>query len=156
MANEMNVEFQSVSAENVKAFGDFLCSLAANGDEKFFHPHPLTRSEAGRIASFSGRDKYFVAICEQIVVGYGMLRGWDEGFTVPSLGIAIHADFRGTGLGRKLMHFLHQEAFDAGATEIRLTVERENTAISFYQRFGYEFNEGLGNSLVGILSLGRG
>ncbi len=86
MANVLDLDFQPVGSLNAAALGEFLCALAENGDAAFFHPHPLTCEAALEIASLSGRDRYFVAIVAQKIVGYGMLRGWDAGFEIPSLG----------------------------------------------------------------------
>jgi len=44
-----------------------------------------------------------------------MLRGWDEGYETPSLGIAVHPDARGLGLARTFMGFLHAAASFQGA-----------------------------------------
>jgi ribosomal protein S18 acetylase RimI-like enzyme len=41
------------------------------------------------------------------IVGYGMLRGWDEGYSVPSLGILVRAEACGQGIGKLLMEHLH-------------------------------------------------
>jgi [ribosomal protein S18]-alanine N-acetyltransferase len=84
-----------------------------------------------------------------------MLRGWDEGYDVPSLGIAVHPESRGQGLGELLMHFLHCAARRKGAREIMLKVYKENTAAyQLYLRLGYRFDgEEQKGQLVGRLAL---
>ncbi len=72
--------------------------LAARGDGRWFHPHPLTAVEAARPCAYDGRDLYYAAVTGDAVVAYGLLRGWDEGYAVPSLGIAVHPAARGLGL----------------------------------------------------------
>ena len=74
------------------------------------------------------------------VLSYGMLRGWDEGYEIPSLGILVRADVRGAGLGDLTMRLLHLAARRRGARRIRLTVyERNHRAISLYVSLGYKF-----------------
>jgi ribosomal protein S18 acetylase RimI-like enzyme len=88
------------------------------------------------------------------MIAYGMLRGWDEGYDVPSLGIVVAPAFRGQGYGRSLMHFLHAAAKARGAPAIRLKVYPENsTAVALYQSLGYVFGAKEGGQLVGLLDL---
>ena len=94
---------------------------------------------------------------ERAVIGYGMLRGWDDGYETPSLGIAIAPGMQGRGLGRMLMEFLHAEARQRGADRIRLKVHAENVrAVALYQSLGYEFPGGEGGQMTGFLALARG
>ena len=103
-----------------KAFLTFFEALRESGDDRFFHPHPFTSEEAERILGYSGPDIYRVLLKENNVLGYGMLRGWEDGYAVPSLGIAIHPVSRGVGLGRAFMLYLHEIARQKGSREIRV------------------------------------
>lgn len=125
--------------------------IRANGDEAYFHPHPLTPAEAGARCSYRGPDIYVAAIVRGEIVGYGMLRGWDEGHEVPSLGICLHPDIRGSGLARPLMEYLHREAWRRGADRIRLTVDPSNEpACRLFRSLGYELAP-VDSRLVGYL-----
>lgn len=137
-----------------EAFGEFLLALRANGDEATFHPHPLTSDQAASMARYSGRDLYYLVVDRGRVLAYGMLRGWDEGYEVPSLGIAVDPAERGHGLGLCLMHFLHFAARERGARAIRLTVSVANrSAIELYERLGYRFEPIGEDELLGTLTL---
>jgi len=106
------------------------------------------------LAQYSGKDLYYVAVSGTAVAAYGMLRGWDEGYQVPSLGIAIHPDARGTGLASTFMQFLHAAARLRGATRVRLKVNSENTAARrLYQSLGYRFEDSDGGEIVGFVDL---
>jgi ribosomal-protein-alanine N-acetyltransferase len=104
-----------------------------------FTPHAFDAASAQRIRALRGRDIYVVCGSpDQPLAGYGMLRGWDAGYKVPSLGIAVRADARGRGVGAFLMDHLHAEARRAGAREVRLRVHPDNTsARRLYERLGY-------------------
>lgn len=116
-------------------------ALVASGDNEYFHPHPLTKAEAVSCARYQGRDLYFVQTLNQVVVGYGMLRGWDEGYAIPSLGLAIHPDYRNQGLGKHFVWFLHDEARKKGATQVMLKVYVANPrAVHLYRKCGYRFS----------------
>lgn len=107
-----------------------------------FHPHPLTRSFAEEHTW--NLDIYVVAMArikDSIsAVGYGMLRGWDAGYDVPSLGVAVSSNFRGFGLGRLMMEHLHVSARIRGSAKVRLRVYDDNkVAIRLYESLGYEW-----------------
>lgn len=132
----------------------FFSKLRESEVSQYFHPHPFTSEEATKRATYRGKDLYYVILCGIEVVGYGMLRGWDEGYTVPSLGIAIRADYRGYGLGRLLIDFLHHAARQKGASKIMLKVYPSNiVAIRLYEKMGYQFSSKSKGQLVGYITL---
>ena len=148
------LEFRRVGPELAAALGAFFAALRASGDERFFHPHPLTAEHALALAAHSGRDLYYAAVVGGRVAAYGMLRGWDAGYAVPSLGIAIHPDARGRGLARPFMHFLHAAARLRGAPRVRLKVYEENArAVDLYRALGYAFGDSEAGEIVGTLAL---
>lgn len=107
--------------------------------EAFFHPHPFTPEHARLLANYNGQDVYMLLLHKDEAIGYGMLRGWDEGYKIPSLGIAIHPRFQGFKLSRVLMECLHCIARLRQASEIMLKVYKENTAaVRLYTSLGYE------------------
>jgi len=145
---------QVVQPEHTQALAAFFERLRAHQIERTFHPHPLTVDEAARRAAYRGRDFYCVLVQATAVVGYGMLRGWDEGYQVPSLGIVVDPSVQGRGYGRLLMQFLHATARQRGAARIRLKVYPDNTkAIALYRSLGYVFQAGEGGQSVGFLEL---
>lgn len=132
----------------------FFEDLVADRAEREFHPHPLTGAEATRIANYAGPDLYYSAVQGTRVLGYGLLRGWEQGYDVPSLGIALHPSARGTGLGRTFMHFLHAAARQRGARRVRLKVYAGNTlALGLYRSLGYHFEGEEAGQFVGYFEL---
>jgi len=136
----------------------FFQDLKESGDDVFFSPHPADDDSIHRITDLNGRDLYYLLVEEGRVLGYGMLRGWDEGYQIPSLGLAIHPSARGQGLGKMLMDFLHLLAFRRGASKVRLRVRANNEkAISLYKSLGYAFeaNTNEAGFLVGFKNIER-
>jgi len=87
-------------------------------------------------------------------VGYGMLRGWDEGYSIPSLGVAIRADYRGYGLSYLLIDFLHHAARHKGASQVRVKVYPSNLASKrMCEKMGYQFSSQSQGQLVGYTTL---
>jgi ribosomal-protein-alanine N-acetyltransferase len=155
------------SPEHEACLAGLFSALAGAGDGRLFHPHPLTLAAARmacrhRLEASAGGacDEYHVAIDAPhggdsgAVVGYGLLRGWADGFAVPSLGIAVHPAHRGRGIARRLMTHLHDVAARRGAERVRLKVYRHNTAaLRLYESLGYEFQPHTATELVGFLAL---
>ena len=100
------VVLENLASRHEVGLSDLFCALRANDDGNFFYPHPLTSEEARKLCRCSGLDQYFVATVNGRILGYGMLRGWDEGYAIPSLGLATHPDARSQGLGEFLMRGL--------------------------------------------------
>lgn len=141
----------------VQALARFFADLAAAGDAAFFHPHAGDIASLRAIAEQPGKDLYVVFVEGDDVRAYGLLRGWNEGYAIPSLGIAVHPDARARGLGRLVMDYLEAMARYRGALELRLRVHRDNArAIAVYERRGYVMQSDVhdANVLVGMKSLG--
>jgi ribosomal protein S18 acetylase RimI-like enzyme len=84
-----------------------------------------------------------------------MLRGWDEGYTTPAVGIAVRPDARGKGFGRTMMAHLHLEAQNRGATRVRLRVNSDNVvARRLYESLGYVYAGEERGELVMVVDVG--
>jgi len=124
----------------VQALQEFHAALLARGDTRLFSPHSFAAEALLALCAPGKQDLHYLLTVESAVAGYGLARGWDEGYTTPSLGIAIHPDWRGIGLSETLMHFLHGAARARGATRVRLRVHPSNAiALGLYRRLGYQF-----------------
>jgi ribosomal-protein-alanine N-acetyltransferase len=129
-------------------------TVSADRTAEGFHPQGFTADEAARICEYGGRDLYLGARWGGALIGYGLLRGWDEGYTVPSLGIFIISSARGRGLGRKFMLQLHDQARHEGATRVMLKVYPDNrAAVSLYKSIGYVFSARSAGQLVGHVEI---
>jgi [ribosomal protein S18]-alanine N-acetyltransferase len=147
-------EYILISRSWVKALAQFFVDIAANNDTRYFHPHPFTFEMAEKIAAYEGKDLYFLQVKDCEITGYAMLRGWDENFTIPSLGIVIHPTFRDQGLGKEFMPFLHDQARRKRAKKVRLKVHSENEkARKFYEKLGYRFTDEENGQLIGYHEL---
>lgn len=142
---------QEVSAEALSTLFD---AITADVDDRWFHPHPFTAEQAEQLIHHEGQDLYYVAARGDEILAYGMLRGWDEGYRIPSLGIYVRPDARGQGLATRLTAFLHRAARDKGAPRVRLRVYPDNTgAIGLYESLGYVFEGEECGQMVGFIDL---
>ena len=155
MLSSEDIQLEDLAPRHEAALGDFFRALDANGDGSLFYPHPLTEAEARRLCRHAGLDQYFVARAGNRIVGYGMLRGWDECYDVPSLGLAVHPEYRSQGVAGALLRGLVRQAKHRGARRLRLTVEASRTRfIVFFERHGFVFSALKPGRLVGMLELG--
>lgn len=153
----MNLQIREIIPEHYEGLCEFFRLMVESGSDKTFHPHPFDYESALCICNKTNHttDLYYVMdLGFDRVIGYGILRGWDEGYNVPSLGIAIHPNFRGKGLSKVLMYFLHAAAAGRGSYKIRLKVYKDNTsAVKLYEKIGYKFQELNEKELLGIYDL---
>lgn len=142
-----------VGAGDAALLAGLFARIQADPAAARFHPHPFTADEAAKRAAYRGLDLYAVMAIGDEPVGYGLLRGWDDGYAVPSLGICIVEEHRGSGAGRALMEYLHLAAKLRGAPAIRLKVYQDNErARRLYEALGYRFaSEPEHGQLVGRL-----
>jgi ribosomal protein S18 acetylase RimI-like enzyme len=95
----------------------------------------------------------FVVVSADIVVGWCDVRPNRTRVIYShcgTLGVGLLPDFRGKGIGRKLMGQTIHAAFAFGLTRIELTVREENVnAIALYKSLGFEI-EGLHRNAVCI------
>lgn len=83
-----------------------------------------------------------------------MLRGWDDGFDVPSLGIIVSPNMRNFGIGKMFISFLHCAAKINNSKRVRLKVYSNNIpAINFYKSVGYTLQKLNSSELVGYFNL---
>ena len=116
----------------------FFCENNRPKVVRYFNPFPLDEEAARRITESTGRDRYYAAFCRGEVVGMCMLRGWDEGFDVPSLGVLVDHRCSGRGLGKALTEFCVSTAKREGCPAIRLSVFLSNIrALRLYKCLGF-------------------
>ena len=126
---------------------------------RFFHPHRFTLREARRVCSRSAaaRDIYIVALDEDEVIAYAMLRGWDQGYEVPSFGLCVLPAHQGAGLGSRLLDHALTCAGARGVQRVMLKVHFDNHAARrLYESRGFDFAKLDDDQLVGYKHLGGG
>jgi ribosomal-protein-alanine N-acetyltransferase len=155
MDHKQYLEFRLLTSHLKKPLVRFFQIIQQTEIPQYFHPHPFTEQQAHQITHYQGQDLYYALLEEEEkIIGYGMLRGWDEGYTIPSLGICLVPEAQGIGLGRLFMFFLHAVAKRKGAEKIMLKVYPENQlAFNLYQKLGYSFKEKKEEQLVGFIEL---
>ena len=129
--NAPRLSIEPLGPSNVGELADLLVAVEAR-----WFSHASAEAAVGFLAEPA--DVHVLGRADGEVVAFGMLRGWQEGYDVPSLGIAIRHDREGRGYGRAMMSALERLARERGAAQIRLRVHPDNVrARRLYEGQGY-------------------
>jgi ribosomal protein S18 acetylase RimI-like enzyme len=132
------LRFESVEARHLGALTELFERNSMPAVTSSFDPFPLTAREAQRIALEPHKDAYFVAVRAGRPVGLSMLRGFDEGYEIPSFGIFVDHEAHGQGVGRALTAWTVGAAQGLGCPSVRLTVYSTNSvALGLYASLGF-------------------
>ena len=83
------VVLREMGADDEDALAAFLSRNDVAEVTAHFHPFPLTPETARRLTRRTHDDRYYVAVDGSEIVALSMLRGWDQGYEVPSFGILV-------------------------------------------------------------------
>lgn len=145
---------RALTAEDAGFLQKFLAGLPEE-DKACFHPHPFDSETITALCRCPQQDYYCGLFEGPKMIGYGMLRGWNEGFSIPSLGVVVGQTHRRLGCAQQVVNHLHAVARTRGAKSLRLTVYRANAkAVNFFQNCGYSLTPWNDVRLLGSLSLG--
>ena len=104
------LEIRCLAAGMEESALDLLRAVAGEETGRFFTPHPFTRDAIVALASHPGKDLYYLLVDGSRSLAYGLLRGWNDGYAIPSLGLAVSPSARRQGYGVLMTHFLHAAA----------------------------------------------
>ncbi len=79
------------------------------------------------------RGKIVGAVWVRVMNDYGHI---EEG--VPSFAISLYKEYRGRGIGTKLMERMLKEIKERGYTRTSLAVQKANYAVRMYRKVGFE------------------
>jgi ribosomal-protein-alanine N-acetyltransferase len=136
------LHFATVGPEHADALVALFERNTVPAVEEMFDPFSFTAAEARRIALKPRRDGYYVAVRGEDLLGLSMLRGFDEGYKIPSFGIFIDHERHGQGIGRRFTVWTIEQARRRGCPAVRLTVYADNAAaLGLYASLGFREQE---------------
>lgn len=105
--------------------------------EKLCFTLPWSRQSLIDEIVYNDKAVYYCALLNGKAVGYaGMWQVLDEGYIT---NIAVHPEFRKSGIGSLLMEELLREAQRRGIKAVTLEVRKSNeSAKAFYRKYGFE------------------
>jgi len=90
--------------------------------------------DCGVVAEYDG--KIIGMAWTRIIPAYGHIDN-----STPELAISVLPEFRGQEIGTMLMTKLFELLYECGYRRTSLSVQKNNPAVRFYQRLGYEITE---------------
>ncbi|MFA5759421.1 MAG: GNAT family N-acetyltransferase [Clostridia bacterium] len=151
--NINNVIIQKLHIGLEKDLFHFFNSISLE-DQYNFHPHDFSYIKCVSLCKDPVDDYYCVVMLDDTIIGYGMLRGIDDGYKIPSVGLIISCNFRGCGLSKILLNHLHIISRNKGFKQIMLKVNMDNNkAIMLYKTIGYKLKEYDNTQYVGFYEL---
>lgn len=105
---------------------------------RFFYPFSFDEGRINEMLAKCEQDVYLGLYREGRMVGFFMLRGWDEGYEVPAFGILIDENYRGFGLEMLALETAKVICRLRGATRMMLKMHPDNfTARGVARKIGF-------------------
>src|SRR5438105_4031096 len=127
---------------DANAVADLLrCSSEAY--TQFFHPFAFDKESIAQVLQLSGKDRFFGIFLTQgdcsELVGFYMLRGFNEGYTIPMYGVFVSEKHGGLGLARRSLQHAENFCRVNRIPELKLKVHPNNArAKALYEAHGFE------------------
>lgn len=120
--------------------GEFARLLAAQSTAyaRFFSPFSFSPADVSRLLADRERDIFMGMYWQERLVGFFMLRGWDEGYEVPAYGVLIDEGHAGCGLATLSLRAAKAICRLCAAPRLMLKVHPDNgRAKSLFERAGF-------------------
>lgn len=125
--------------EHAEALSLMLLSDRAHYSQ-YFTPFSYNASDLARRFAAAKQDRYWAIQCGDVLAGFFMLRGWDEGYERPSFGVYIAESHSGRGLATLALHYCMSWCRVNNIPALMLKVHPDNTfARQVYEREGFVF-----------------
>jgi RimJ/RimL family protein N-acetyltransferase len=116
-----------------------LLSLGENEYSKYFIPFNFDRLAIKEILAEKKEDKFFGLFVDDSLIGFYMLRGFDEGYEIPSYGVWISEEYSAKGLSKLTLQHAVSICKINGVKKLLLKVHPENKiAKMIYENFGFK------------------
>jgi len=138
----MDVKIKKIEKEYIEGFCNAVNSVAA--EKKYIltlEPHPFEKMEAFANKNIDNNYAQYVALLDGQVIGWADIvpHSYSTMAHVGQLGMGVLNEYRGQGIGRKLLSAVVNHAFESGLTRLELEVFSDNhIAISLYESMGFK------------------
>jgi RimJ/RimL family protein N-acetyltransferase len=105
---------------------------------RFFTPFRFDHATVLKLLTQRDQDLFFGIYWQERLIGFSMLRGWDEGYEVPAYGVLIDEKYSGYGLATLTLRLVKAVCRLRGSPAIMLKVHPANTrATKLFERAGF-------------------
>ena len=134
--NKPDFEIREFTADDADLINEFFDSMGGESRALFNRRDYNRRGALKQCAKPDPTRRYWLFTLEEKMGGYVFFMDWNTG--VPCLGVAVRDEYRGRGIGKKLVEFAKNVARDAGKGGIQLTTHVANIrAQALYEAMGF-------------------
>lgn len=131
---------EPLAIEHALALGEL---FATDGEAylKHFSPFELSASGVVDALSCARKDGYWIISLDERLAGFFMLRGFDQGYEIPSFGVYVARWASNRGLSKIALAFAVGQCRELGCPALRLSVHPDNAvALAAYETAGFRFS----------------
>jgi RimJ/RimL family protein N-acetyltransferase len=144
-------EFKEIEISELKpADADELAAILQNSGKEYskhFIPFSFDSAVIKSLLSDARKDKYFAVKADKEIAGFFMLRGFDQGYEIPSYGVWIAEKYSGLGLSQLTLLYSISFCKINGIKKMMLKVAPENSAAKhIYEKFDFR-QEGIDSNI---------
>jgi RimJ/RimL family protein N-acetyltransferase len=144
--NPKAIEIKLLTNENSRE----LAELLQNSDKEYsqyFIPFTFDYGTVFKLLSNVVKDQYYGIFSDNNLIGFYMLRGFDEGFDIPSYGVWIAKDFSSKGISKLTLQHAISVCKVNNIKKLILKVHPDNIiAKNIYEKFGFIY-QGVDNRI---------
>jgi len=132
-----SIEIKELSTEDADLLSEAL--LSENSEYlKHFTPFEFSVDSIKRILSSVVMDKYFGIFLRNKLIGFYMLRGFDDGYKIPAYGVWISSKYSNKGLSKLTLYHAFSFCMINNIKTLMLKVHPENKiAKELYESLGF-------------------
>jgi RimJ/RimL family protein N-acetyltransferase len=151
MSTDNIINFRKLKPGDAEAISN-LMNQDSKDYSQYFVAFEFDTTTIENILSKAKNDLYFGVYWGKELTGFYMLRGFDEGFAIPSYGVYISSRFSNKGLAALTLNHAISTCKFLGCKKLRLKVHTANTyALKQYVKFGFAetgFDEKINNIIM--------
>lgn len=122
---DSNLAIRPLAVEDAAALSSMLLSQSPEY-ARFFRPFDFDTDTIANVLASQRQDVLMGLYWQSQMVGFFMLRGWNEGYDVPAFGILIDENYRGCGLEMLSLETAKIICKLRGATRLMIKMHPDN------------------------------
>lgn len=134
----------SIEALNQENAESVLALIRSENDSYLRYFNPFDWGKQDFISSIinARKDRYFGIFYQNILVGFYMLRGFDQGYSIPSYGVYISSCYKNKGIAKSSLIHAFKYCKENHIDRVMLKVHPDNTiAKLLYEKEGFVFSK---------------
>ena len=149
MISDKSLSIRSLESQDANTLAGFM-SLQKPEYLRFFYAFGTDESAIAEMLAAAGKDVYSGVFWQANLIGVFMLRGWDAGFELPSLGVLVDAKYRGNRILELMIDSAKMICRLSGVKKIFAKSHPDNAGLKNLIRMGFcqvGIEESTGNTI---------